>query len=164
MIEVAPAPAQGLRFCPMAEEDLDRILSIEVQAYSFPWSPGNFRDSLRSGYLVEMLMCTTGHDEVLGYWVAMPGVEELHLLNLTVAPAHQRQGHARTLLNRLRLKAHELRAKSLWLEVRQSNRRALEVYAAHGFEHVGLRRHYYPAAGSKREDAVVMRLAVESVP
>lgn len=154
---------ETLQFRAMVEPDLERVMAIEVQAYSFPWSLGNFRDSLLAGYEAELMLHGEDLDELLGYWVAMPGVEEMHLLNLTVAPRHQRQGHARTLLDRLSVRSLERGAKTLWLEVRASNHRALSVYEAHGFERVGTRRHYYPAAGAKREDAVVMRRDLEGL-
>lgn len=148
----------GWAFLPMREDDLDRVLDVEVRAYSFPWSRGNFRDSLQSGYMAEVLVDGSRPEALVGYFVAMPGVEEVHLLNLTVAPSCQRQGHARTLLERLQRRAVAVQARTLWLEVRASNQRALHVYERRGFARVGLRRGYYPAASSQREDAVVMRL------
>ena len=68
---------------------LDVLLAVEQRAYSHPWSRGNFTDSLTSGYQIELLL---GGDQVIGYFVAMPGVEEAHLLNITVAPEFQHQG------------------------------------------------------------------------
>ena len=97
-----------------------------------------------------------GH--LLGYFVAMLGVDEAHLLNITVAPAYQRQGWARVLLDALALWARGRGAQWLWLEVRASNLRAQQVYEAHGFRRVGERKRYYPAAHGQREDAVVMSL------
>jgi ribosomal-protein-alanine N-acetyltransferase len=137
--------------------DLDAVVAVETRAYSHPWSRGNFTDSLAAGYLAELLH--TGDGEVVGYFVAMGGVDELHLLNITVAPEWQGQGHGRGLMAVLRGHALERRLATLWLEVRQSNERARALYRALGYVEVGLRRAYYPAAG-RREDAVVMRLAV----
>jgi ribosomal-protein-alanine N-acetyltransferase len=91
----------------------------------------------------------------------MHGVDEMHLLNLTVAPAWQRMGHARLLLDVLEQRCREHHAAALWLEVRAGNRRARQVYQRRGFAEVGLRRHYYPAGHGTREDAVVMSLAVQ---
>ncbi len=96
--------------------------------------------------------------EGLGYFVAMMGVDEVHLLNITVAPAYQKQGWARVLLDALALWARGRGAQWLWLEVRVSNERALHVYQAHGFRRVGERKRYYPAPAGQREDAVVMSL------
>jgi ribosomal-protein-alanine N-acetyltransferase len=145
----------------MAVRDLDAVLAAEFGAYSHPWTRGNFIDSLAAGYLAEVL-----HDEgggVVGYFVAMSGVDELHLLNITVAPAWQGRGHGSFLLGIVQQHARALGLGSLWLEVRQSNHRARALYRRQGFAEVGLRKAYYPAAG-KREDAVVMSLAIASTP
>jgi len=82
----------------------------------------------------------------------------VHLLNITVAPAHQKQGWARVLLDALALWARGQGAQWLWLEVRVSNERALQVYQTHGFRRVGERKRYYPTPAGQREDAVVMSL------
>ena len=81
------------RLTAMQYGDLDQVLRIERAAYSFPWTRGNFVDSLAAGYLAETL--SHERDGLLGYYVAMAGVDEMHLLNLTVAPLHQRRGHSR---------------------------------------------------------------------
>lgn len=134
---------------------IDTVLEVEQRAYSHPWTRGNFTDALASGYQVQLLM---GGEQLLGYFVAMPGVDEAHLLNITVAPQFQGQGWARVLLDALALWARGQGAQWLWLEVRVSNVRARHVYERGGFRHVGVRKRYYPAAGGEREDAVVMSL------
>lgn len=138
----------------MTTSDVDRVQAVEALAYSFPWTRGNFIDSLATGYLAEVLECD---GEVLAYFVAMLGVDELHLLNITVAPAHQGQGHGRFLLDVVRAHGQRLGSRQLLLEVRQSNPRAQAFYRRCGFVQVGIRRGYYPALGG-REDAIVMSL------
>ncbi len=145
---------------PMTTADLERVMAVEVQAYPFPWSRGHFADSLAAGYHAQMLL---RDDRLLGYYVAMPGVDEMHLLNLTVAPDHQRRGHARTLLAHLAAAARAAGAALVWLEVRESNQRARALYERWGFEAVGRRKGYYPAGHGRREDALVMRWAVPAV-
>ncbi len=142
---------------PLTVADLSRVLAVEQRAYPFPWTRGNFIDSLAAGHVAQMLV---DGDTLLAYFVAMPGVAELHLLNLTVAPECQGQGHARLLLEVLRSCARDRACASIWLEVRSSNARAQSVYLVNGFERQGLRRGYYPAAAGQREDAVVMHLVV----
>lgn len=144
---------------PMSATDLDRVLAVEVQAYGFPWSRGNFIDSLAAGYTAELLEQANG--TLLGYYLALPGVGEMHLLNLTVAPAFQGRGLAHRLMDRLEARARELGLTSLWLEVRASNARARALYGRRGFAEVGVRRGYYPAPSSRREDAVVMSRTLE---
>lgn len=148
------APAHGLR--AMLVADLEPVLAIETQSYRFPWSRGNFIDSLAAGYLAQVLV---GRDDgIVGYFVAMGGVGEMHLLNLTVAPARQGRGLAGVMLDALEGHCRAERRVTLWLEVRASNLRAQALYRRRGFAAVGIRRGYYPAPESTRENAVVMRL------
>lgn len=140
-------------FEPMSEARLAEVLPIERQAYEHPWTHGNFSDSLRSGYQAQLLCAG---DTVLGYFVAMKGVDEVHLLNLTVAPAWQQQGWGRVMLDALALWSRGQGAQWLWLEVRVGNVRAQRVYERYGFRRVGERKHYYPAQQGLREDALVM--------
>lgn len=156
--QVAACQGVDVRQRTMREDDLEQVLAIEQRAYSFPWTQGNFVDSLRAGYVAELRV--DAQDAVLGYFVAMPGVDEVHLLNLTVAPPHQHQGHARAMLEEVIARAQALGAGSLLLEVRLGNVRAQELYARRGFVEIGRRPRYYPAAHSAREDARVMRLAL----
>ncbi len=157
------ASAREARFEPMTPGCLDGVLAVEHSAYTYPWSRGNFADSLQSGYQMQMLCAEV--DTVLGYFVAMKGVDEVHLLNITVAPAHQQQGWARVMLDGLAVWSRGQGAQWLWLEVRASNTRAKAVYERYGFRHVGLRKAYYPdgpAGRNQREDALVMSFALGS--
>jgi ribosomal-protein-alanine N-acetyltransferase len=133
---------------------LDAVLAIEVQAYAFPWTRGNFIDSIAAGYVTRALI---GHDgELIGYFVAMPGFEEMHLLNITVAAAHLGRGHARRMLAQLYALSAGIAAAAVWLEVRESNARARGLYLREGFSEAGRRRDYYPAPQGRREDAILM--------
>jgi ribosomal-protein-alanine N-acetyltransferase len=166
---VAPGVDRRVAFEPVTAADLDAVCEVEKSAYTHPWTHKHFADSLASGYPVVMLLGEALPGEavhprrtdgrvLLGYLVAMPGVDEVHLLNITVAPAHQRQGWARFLLDALALWSRSQGAQWLWLEVRASNAPARALYESHGFRQVGMRRGYYPAGQFQREDAVVMSL------
>lgn len=148
-----PPDSLPARFESLSLARLDAVLAVEQQAYSHPWTRGNFTDAMASGNQIQLLL---GGEQLLGYFVAMQGVDEAHLLNLTVAPDFQRQGWAHVLLDALALWARGRGAQWLWLEVRASNLRARQIYEANGFRRVGERKRYYPAAASEREDAVVM--------
>ena len=144
-----------VRLEPVHENMLDAVVSIEQRAYSHPWTRGNFADSLKSGYHRSAVWADK---ELLGYFVAMQGVQEVHLLNITVAPAYQGQGLSVLMLDALRLWARGQQADCIWLEVRKSNARAIQVYSRYGYSRVGERKNYYPAHQGQREDAVVMSL------
>ena len=75
---------------------LDTLMAIENAAYAFPWTRGNFIDSIAAGYASRVLM--DAHGAMLGYDIAMNGVGEMHLHNITVAPAAQGRGHARHMI------------------------------------------------------------------
>lgn len=149
-------PAPEARFEPLVPACLDAVMAVEDRAYVLPWSRANFVDALNSGYQAQMLVAGT---TLLGYFVAMKGVDEVHLLNITVAPEFQGQGWARLLLDALVVWSRGEAAQWLWLEVRVGNARALRIYETYGFRRVGLRKGYYPASDkSQREDAIVMSL------
>lgn len=144
---------------PLTEADVEALVAVEKLSYSHPWTLGNFKDAFKADNLAQGLKAG---DQWVGYFVAMQVLDEVHLLNITVAPTFQRQGWARCLLQSLSLWSQAHQASSLWLEVRESNARALKLYRAFGFEQVGLRKDYYPAGRSSREAAVVMRMALNS--
>ena len=166
-----PADSLEARFEPMTHADLARVAAVEHSAYKYPWSMGNFSDSLKSGYQAQMLLGGPDTPDapapLLGYFVAMLGVDEVHLLNITVAPAYQLQGWGRLMLDGLALWSLGQGAQWLWLEVRASNTHAKALYLRYGFRAVGLRKGYYPQGGhhpiglTAREDAVVMSLALK---
>jgi ribosomal-protein-alanine N-acetyltransferase len=144
--------------CGMRLPDLTEVMAVERRAYPVPWTHGNFVDSLAAGYPAEVLRGERA--ELLGYWVAMPGVDELHLLNITVAPAWQGRGLAIVMLDRLVAACRQRGLTQLWLEVRVGNERARDVYLRYGFAEVGRRRAYYPVLQGAREDALLMSLPV----
>ena len=155
-------------FEPLTALWLDEVMQIEQQSYAHPWSRANFADSIQTGYQMQVLTASTDSSTasesdkqpILGYFVAMKGFEEVHLLNITVAPKHQGCGWARAMLEALVVWSRGQAAQWLWLEVRASNTRALKVYKDHGFNLVSVRQDYYPAGpkANGREDAIVMSL------
>ncbi len=153
-----PKTMPELEFQPLTADWLDRVLQIENAVYPHPWSRTNFEDSIKTGYQMQVL--TTPDADILGYFIAMNGFEEVHVLNITVAEPYQRQGWARVMLDALAVWSRGQGAQWLWLEVRGSNERALHVYKAQGFKLVSVRQDYYPKGpkANGREDAIVMSL------
>jgi len=147
---------RAIELCPMVVSDLSAVMAIENEIYAFPWTQGNFRDALAAGYSCWNYVCD---GELIGYGVVMFAADEAHLLNLSIAAAAQRQGHGALLLQRLYELSHACGARLFFLEVRPSNLNALRLYERHGFERVGLRRDYYPAAHG-REDALILSLSL----
>ncbi len=140
-----------LRLRPMAEDDLDAVMRVETAAYEHPWTRGIFRDCLRVGYC-----CWVCHldDEIIGHGVMSVAAGECHILNVCVRPDWQGHGLGRKLLKRLLNLGHQHHADTAFLEVRRSNTVAISLYQASGFNEVGVRSGYYPAAQG-REDALM---------
>lgn len=142
----------------MVLADVDQVLQMERQVHAHPWSAGNFRDSLASGYEAWVLRQLGG--EMLGHLMMLLAVDEAHVLNVAVAAAHQEKGWGVSLLGQAAAIAREKNMASLLLEVRPSNERALGLYRHYGFVQIGIRKNYYPADATEREDAIVMRLVL----
>ena len=141
------------RLRPMTEDDLPRIHRIELASYEYPWSLGNFTDSLHAGY---SMWVREAEGEVIGYYTMMAAAGEAHLLNLTIAPIWRRHGLGRDLLDHCLACARDHKADSLFLEVRTSNVAAIALYHSSGFSDLAVRRAYYPARVG-REDALIMK-------
>ncbi len=143
----------------MAIGDLEWVVQIEACSYSHPWTRGQFLDSMSAGHDAQVLV--DAREPIIGYSIVMPGVDEVHLLNLTVHRSHRRQGHARRLLQGLIERAAKAHRQAVWLEVRAGNQVAQALYQQQGFVATGVRPNYYPAREG-REDAVLMSLTLAS--
>jgi ribosomal-protein-alanine N-acetyltransferase len=141
------------RLRPMSEADLPRIHRIELASYEYPWTPGNFADSLDAGY---SMWVREADGEVIGYYAMMAAAGEAHILNLTIAPSWRRHGLGRDLLEHCLARACDHHAEKVFLEVRTSNAAAIALYHGSGFVDLAVRRGYYPVRGG-REDALIMK-------
>lgn len=148
---MTPDSLAGLEFLPMGKGDLDAVAAIEAQLQDFPWSRGNFADSLHAGYSA-WVAAQAG--AIVGFSVIMLVLDEAHLLNIGVAAAVQGQGIGARLLRRAMDNARQCGATRLFLEVRPGNARAVDLYRHFGFREIGRRKDYYPARQG-REDALV---------
>jgi len=136
----------------MTPVDVDEVSRIEQQVHSHPWTAGNFRDSLGSGHICKVFERA---NEIAGYAVLMPVLEEVQLLDIGIARPFQRKGLGRKLLEELLELACTQKFESVILEVRVTNIAANALYKSVGFNKIGLRRGYYPGPNG-REDAVIM--------
>jgi len=144
------------RLRPMQPTDLDVIMSIEPEIYLYPWSRGNFSDSLSAGYSCWVY---EENEMVFGYAVLMLVMDEAHLLNFSIAKLYQGRGLGRNLLVHMMQIARKHGAQNIFLEVRPSNIAAIGLYESIGFNEMAVRRNYYPAKGG-REDAILMGMAL----
>ena len=145
------SPQTALKFVLLQEKHLDQIMEVELEAYPEPWTPGMFREEMRSSRSYFCLAFAEGQFVGYGgYWLVL---DEAHITSVTVA-AHQRgRGYGREQVLHLLESAKEQGARIATLEVRESNNPARHLYDSLGFCSVGLRKGYY---SKTNEDAVVM--------
>jgi ribosomal-protein-alanine N-acetyltransferase len=136
--------------------DLPEIAGMEKSLYEFPWSLGNFRDSVTAGY--DCWVVTHG-EAVIGYAVLMVALDEAHLLNFAVAGEWHNQGIGRGFLKHMVEVARVAGCQIVYLEVRPSNLAARHLYRSMGFQQIAIRPDYYPARGG-REDALFLGLSL----
>lgn len=127
------------------------MAALEASLQVFPWSRINFEDSLTAGYSVWVLRM--GGD-LIGFSVVMSVIDEAHLLTIGICKRYQGQGYGARMLRHAMACARMGGATRLFLEVRPSNERAVELYRHFGFRQIGLRKGYYPAVVG-REDALI---------
>lgn len=141
-----------LRIRPMLKSDIKAVAAIEAAAYEFPWSADTFRSCFKARY-----HCWVGEYKtaVLAYGILSVVLDEAHVLNLCVSPQIQRRGYGRMIMQKLIDEAIERRVETLLLEVRPSNKPAIQLYENMGFNEAGRRKGYYPAKGG-REDALLL--------
>lgn len=151
------AALRQLDLVPMSECHIDSMLAIERDIASFPWTRGNFADSIASGYSA---WGCRADGEWVGYYILMLAVDEAHLLNIGVSARCQRMGFGAALLRHSAGNARQAGASSLLLEVRRSNEKARGLYRSFGFRQIGVRKGYYPAENG-REDALVLCLPLD---
>jgi ribosomal-protein-alanine N-acetyltransferase len=133
--------------------DLDAVYELNRHVFPESWSYDGLRDALKGGY--ELLLCMDGK-KLAGYLLSHVVIDEVHIMQVAVAPEYRRQGIAEQLSRQL------MAAKPdhlLMLEVRASNHAAQSLYAKLGFVRSGLRKGYYVSQqnGGPQEDAVLMR-------
>lgn len=133
-----------------------KVAAIESDVYAFPWSAGNFVDSLVNGY--RCIGAWIGN-ELVSYAVVMTALDEAHLLNLAVAKNWQQRGVGAAMLTQVIDAMREQRFEVIYLEVRPSNVAGRRLYERFGFKQLGMRRDYYPAL-TGREDALFLGLNI----
>lgn len=140
-----------LSYRRMRLEDVAGVIEVEQEVYQFPWTERIFSDCIRVGY--HCWLALRG-GQIVGHAVISVTSDESHMLNLSIAGAHQRRGYGREFIEFLIAQAREHAAQTMLLEVRPSNIAAINCYNSAGFNEIGSRKDYYPASEG-REDALL---------
>jgi ribosomal-protein-alanine N-acetyltransferase len=145
-----------MQFSKFKENDLNAIELIENEVHAYPWTRGNFLDSIKSNHTCLMMKL---YNEIIGYTVIMFVLDECHLLNISIKKSMQKQGYGSHLLNEVIRRANLASSKTIYLEVRVSNQAAIHLYDKYGFNEMSIRKDYYRTKEG-REDAVLMGLVI----
>ncbi|MFT7526373.1 MAG: ribosomal-protein-alanine N-acetyltransferase [Arenicella sp.] len=143
----------------MQSVDLRQILQIERNAQVMPWSRLSFEESLSEKYrcrVVALRQPIEGKIKLAAFHVLCPIVDELHILNLAVAPDMQGQGLGHVLMDDILAIADDQEMRKIFLEVRASNSAAYSLYQKWQFKQISIRKDYYRTQAIEREDALVM--------
>lgn len=135
----------------LTEVDIPKIMQLERSAHSHPWRQSSFEDCLKGR---QRCWLAEHGEQLVGYVVVTHGGGDAELLNISVAPRYQRKGIGSCLIQHA-VNVVKEHADMLFLEVRVSNHKAIELYAKEGFFEVGQRKNYYPASNGY-EDALLM--------
>ena len=140
----------------MRVADLPRVMEIELETFTMPWSEATFRGLLRRSD--SDLLIAEIRSGIVGYAVFWAVTDQGELGNVAVSEEYRGRGIGRKLVEAVIEKAVDRGVRELFLEVRKSNVSAQQLYKAFGFFEVGKRKNYYlqPA-----EDAIVMKKVVE---
>ena len=136
---------------------MQRVMEVERAAFAHPWSEEMIRRELEHEFSTVLLAIRGREGPIAGFAVVWLVHDELHVLNVAVAPEARRSGVARRILDRVESRAREQGARVSMLEVRRSNQPAIALYRSLGYREVGVRPGYYAEDG---EDALVMDKAL----
>jgi ribosomal-protein-alanine N-acetyltransferase len=138
----------------MTLEDIPVVVQLDQISFSLPWPERSFRFELTNNPSSRCWVAEAdGH--IVGMVVGWLLVDEMHIATIATHPDYRRQGIASKLLTHILLRSIEEDAQSSFLEVRESNVSAQEMYRKFGYETVGRRKRYYR---DNDEDAILMLL------
>ena len=144
----------SLIFRKMTLDDLEQVIAIDQISFSLPWPERSFYFELTDNFASRCWVAELD-GRVAGMLVAWLIVDEFHIATVATHPDFRRQGLGRDLLLHALRFAREEGALTSFLEVRESNLGALEMYRKFGYVESGRRKKYYHDNG---EDAILMTL------
>lgn len=135
----------------LSEGDTAAIVNLEAACFSDGWTENMVRDSFY--YPNAQLWGIYESDVLAGYYAAGQVADEGELMSICVLPEFRGRGFGKMLLNHMEETLKQLGSVQIFLEVRESNRSARNLYSSSGFKEMGIRRNYYSNNG---ENAIIM--------
>lgn len=140
-----------------SSEDSAALWSFFQRVSSTNWSESLLAQSLSN----QRSLLAKQKGVIVGYCIAQQTLDELCIEDIAVDPHFMRQGIAKKLMQHLFTEALQQGVSSIFLEVRRSNKAAIQLYKSVDFQRVGIRKSYYPSSEHlPKEDAIVMQRLV----
>jgi [ribosomal protein S18]-alanine N-acetyltransferase len=149
----------GLTLRTMTLDDLPQVYRIELDSFTLPWPFNSYvyelTESKVSRCFVAATIDATGHKKILGMIVIYLIEDEAHVATFAVHKDFRHEGIGWRLLHHALKESAQDGASHAFLEVRASNRPAIDLYDKFGFLTVNVRKKYY---ADNNEDALLMNL------
>mgnify|MGYP003353843957 CR=1 FL=1 len=142
----------------MTATDVPAVAQLDRMSFTLPWPERSFQFEVNANPASRCYVAETD-GQIVGAIVGWLLVDEMHIATLATHPDFRQQGIAQKLLAHTLRYTYDEGAATSFLEVRESNQRAIQLYQAAGFNEIGLRKNYYPTANGK-ENAVIMALMI----
>jgi len=157
--ERSAAMGPSATILPARPADVDLVFAIAAATFTLPWPREELSLELSRPYSALRVLRPSPSERIAGFLNHWRLGDELQIMNVAVAPSHQRRGFARALLIDAEQAARQMKLGSIFLEVRRSNAPAIKLYESRAYTVVGVRQRYY---ADNLEDALVMKLALRS--
>jgi len=144
----------SLIFRRMTLDDLEQVVAIDQISFSLPWPARSFYFELTDNPAARCWVAESD-GRIAAMLVAWFIVDEIHIATIATHPDFRKQGIGEKLLALTLQSAKEEGAITSFLEVREGNDAALEMYRKFGFMEDGRREGYYR---DNNEDAILMSL------
>lgn len=142
----------GLKIRPLKKKDLETVYNLEKASFSDPWPREAFLEGLDELYEHYFIVAECD-GRIAGYAAYYIDIGEARLTNVAVDKAFRRKSIAKSLLNHIFTVVKNASCRHLFLDVRPSNKAAIDLYLKMGFSQAYVRPQYYE---SPPEDALVM--------
>lgn len=136
-------------------KEAEAVWQVAESAYigGSPWTVEQFRQSIlaaNSSFIVASL----ADGEIVGLLIASQTLVEADVYLVAVAKTQQQKGVGEKMFKELIKQSVEKNLETIFLEVRESNRAAYQLYSKIGFQEIGRRKNYY---SEPVEDALMMK-------
>lgn len=149
-----------ITFKEVDESAIDQLMAIETACHSHPWTLKTMSSCMGGRYFN---LAAFNKNTLVGFYIGEKAGPDFTLMDICVTPSEQGKGIAKQLLRQFIEYGEQQNAENLFLEVRESNTRAIALYERAGFIEMSVRKNYYPSDNPAKngfEDAILMGMAL----